>query len=154
MADPYTAVVAGAVALAGAATVAVAVRRLRGWNPEADWTPRPAEILSSRVVDDGDTIRPCITYRWQDAGGGWHESDRITALSSWTDGAAYARQLVEQFPAGHKTTAYVHPANRAKSVLLTRPAARASSTAMLAAGVLLLIMSAMAFWAAVRAPQP
>jgi hypothetical protein len=78
-------VIAVAFGLSGLGTIAFAVCRLRGWNPEANWTPRPAEILSSRVVDDGEYVRPCISYRWQDPYGGWHESDRIMAMSSWLD---------------------------------------------------------------------
>ena len=86
----------------------------------AGWEARPCTVARSTVrswsTDDGTSYRADILYKYSAHGREWR-SNRVTFFSALSSGRGEARAIRDRYPAGSNLTAWVDPADPARSVL-------------------------------------
>lgn len=90
----------------------------------ATFRPVPAKVISSGVLsttaDEGESSghTPDIRYTYTTGGKTYETNTVLASGNNGTGGLAWAEQVVEQYPDGTTTTAYIDPADPSKAFLI------------------------------------
>lgn len=88
------------------------------------WESVPCVVVSSDVEEssssDGSTYRVAIAYRY-DVGGRTYQGDRYNFSTGYSSGYKGKKDIVDQYPVGFETSAYVNPRDPTQSVLNRSP---------------------------------
>jgi hypothetical protein len=107
--------------IAGVFLVVGGVMARRQARRLATYRPVPAMVLSSEVVgssdSDGRTYSPNIRFSYT-VGGQTHEGDSPLPVGKMSSSGNWAQKIVDRFPAGMKTSAYVDPADASNAFLV------------------------------------